>query len=140
MRHGAIIAALFVAALVCATSYDPANGQVPNPEVVKGIGIIEGIRDGTLKRMRSLQRGCEEQFKLVPPVGAGALLKEHARRLDILEQETNKLAEEARDESKAVLLKENSLKVKALVLLASYTSDSLIQLLKAGCFIEMRAE
>ncbi len=140
MRHQSVIAIFLVALTWIAILPVSAGGQLLDPEISKGIGAIEGIRDGTLKRMREWHKGCEEQFGTNPPAPIKALLMENAKRLDILENETKKLAEELLDKEKMVLLKENSSKVRALVYLAAYAGESLFPLFRSGCTIRMSIE
>lgn len=109
-------------------------------EVTKGGGIIYGINGGTIGFLESLQQGCEQQLKTNLSAGAYSLQKEYARRLKLLKQEAGKLAEEVRDDEKAVSLTENSLRVRALVYLASFAGEALFPLLKAGCVIEIRPQ
>lgn len=142
MRHKALA---FIVALTFLFAAPAVASESRDPEVIKGNGIIEGIRGGkvgggTLGFMKRVQVGCNKQFGPTPPAKVDALLKEFGKRVGYLEQAVEMLSKEAQDEARAVELTENSLKVQALVRLAIFAGESLFPLLQAGCVIEMRPE
>ena len=141
-RHGVMVAALIVFVLWQAfMGQAAASESLPTPEAIKGNGIIEGTHDRLLHSLRPLQKGCEGQFKSSPPANnVNVLLREYERRLNLLEQEAEKLEKDIGDKAKARYLTENSLRVQALVYLASYASEALFPLLRAGCVIDMKAK